>query len=475
MRRNPWVILGSVVIGQLLVVVDVTILNVGLPVIAKSLQASMVGLEWALAVYSLVMIGLVPTFGRLSDVLGRKRLYLAGLVFFAAGSALAAAASHIDRLIAARVVQAVGGALITANTLAVVTDVFPPGRRGRAMAVQTALISAGAAIGPTIGGFLVTRYGWQWCFLVNLPIAAVGVVYAGLALPPMKPAGKREPIDLLGALLLLVGLCASLLAVTRSGEWGWDDPRTLGSLAGGLAVLVLFVSHERRIAHPIVQMALLRVRAFTAGQLAAMMAMFAMHALTFVIPFYWQGLRGYSAEEAGLFMVPLPVALMAAAPFAGRLADRHGSRGVATFGLALAAVALGLVAAVRPDSAPADVLWRFALLGAGLGFFLPSNNSGVMSAVPSDARGVAAGLLALARFTGQTLGVAVGGTVFVAAAGASLAQRVDPATFMEGMRAVCLTALGLAAVGAFLSFQRGVTRPADAPARPRSASPASRR
>lgn len=478
LRENPWAILLSVALGQFMVVVDVTILNIALPALAEDFDASMAGIEWAVIAYALTMVGLVPAFGRVSDVLGRKRLYITGLVLFALGSALAATSPSIEFLIGARVVQAVGGAFITSNTFAILTDTFPEGRRGVAMGIQSILISGGAAIGPTLGGFLVTQLGWEAVFLVNLPMGGLAAVVALVVLPKLESAREREPVDWLGAALLLVALTGLLLAVTKAPVWGWASGPGAAALGAGTLFFVLFLWREKTVTFPLVRPSLFRIRAFVTGQLAGMFATLSLVSMVFLIPFYWQGLRGYSAQSAGLLMLPLPLSIMITAPLSGRISDLRGARGIATTGLCVVAVGLGLMSRIGAETPVVDVLWRFAVFGTGLGMFLAPNNNAVMSSVPAAHRGVASGLLALFRFTGQTAGIAFGGTVFLyAASGAgggallepSIMARLgeDPAlfaafrrSFEQGFRTVCLAALPLALIGALLSSFRGRPEPA---------------
>jgi EmrB/QacA subfamily drug resistance transporter len=467
MPFSIWLVLLSVALGQFMVVADVTILNVALPALSRDLHTPMASIEWALIAYSLSMIGLVPTFGKLSDTFGRKRLYILGLVVFVLGSGLAALSTSIGWLIFARVVQATGGALITSNVLAIITDTFPEGKRGLAMGLQSILISGGAALGPTLGGFLVTHFGWPWVFLINIPIGIIAVIFGIKVLPPLKGAKKHAAIDWLGAGILLIGLFATLLAITKGPEeWGWLAGPTLGTFAAGVLFLTLFFFHERRCEQPLIKFAIFKIRAFTAGQLTGMVATLAMASLTFLFPFYWQSLREYSAEMAGVLMLPLPLGIMICAPISGFLSDSWGARGITTTGLVLAAGALFLLSAIGVSTPIAHVMWRFALFGVGLGMFLAPNNNAVMSASPSADRGVAAGLLALFRFTGQSLGVAVGGTIFIHAAGgistSMLEGKFSAATkeaFVRGFHAVCVAAACMTVLAAAVSLQRGkVTR-----------------
>lgn len=467
--RSPWWALLSVALGQFMVVVDVTILNIALPALSLDFGADLPELEWVQISYSLTMIGLVSIFGRISDVIGRKRLYVTGLALFALASALAAAAPVIELLIAARVLQAVGGAFITSNTLAILTDVFPLGRRGVAMGVQSILISGGAATGPVLGGFLVTHFGWEAVFLVNLPVGALSAALAMKVLPPLVSGRAREPLDVLGAALLLAGLAGTLLGLTRAPEWGWTSGRTLAAFGLGLPLVAAFVWRQRRATHPLVKPSLFRIRPFVFGQISGMFATTCLVSMVFLLPFYWQALRGLTAQQAGLYMLPIPLCIGAMAPIAGRLSDRIGSRGLTTVALTTVAGAALLISRVDATTPVIDVLWRLAVFGLGAGMFMAPNNNATMSAAPEADRGVASGLLALFRFSGQALGIAFAGTLFLHAAGhagsavllsaesirASADVSAMTADFVTGFRAVCYAIVPIALVGAAMSFSRG--------------------
>src|SRR5665811_1970699 len=262
---NPWLVLFSVGLGLFMVVIDVSILNIALPQIADSLDATMASIQWTLIGYTLFMTALAPLFGRISDVMGRKRLFITGVSIFALGSLTAALSPTIFWLIGARLVQAVGGALITTNVLAIITDTFPEGKRGAAMGAQAILVSGGAAIGPTLGGFLVTHFGWEAIFFVNLPVGLIAVVLALKILPSLRSHRAREPLDWPGAGLLMTSLASILLAITQGASWGWTSNTILGLAVLGAAGASVFVWWELRARYPLVDLPLFRNRAFSAG------------------------------------------------------------------------------------------------------------------------------------------------------------------------------------------------------------------
>jgi EmrB/QacA subfamily drug resistance transporter len=472
---SPWLILLSVALGLFMVVVDISILNIALPTIAGEMNASLSEVEWTLIIYTLALTGLVPFFGRISDVIGRKRLFIIGVTLFSASSLLAAFSQSILWLIGARLFQAFGGALITSNVLAIITDIFPAGKRGAAMGVQAILISGGASIGPILGGFLVTHFGWQSVFLVNVPIGLVAAAFAAFILPPLKSSRTMEPVDWVGGGLLVAGLGSLLLGVTKGPDWNWSMTSIL-LMAGGLFLLGLFILHELRTKYPLVDLSLFKIREFTAGQMAGTFATITMSCMMLLFPFYWQVLRGYSAESAGLLMLPIPLTLMVVAPFSGILSDKVGARGIATVGLGIVIIGLFLISQITTTMPVWQVLWRLIIFGMGLGMFLPPNNNSVMSAAPARRRGIASGLLGMFRYSGQSFGIAFAGSTFVsfaisgsgfaleglpsldtmsAAAGNPALQQVLSNAFINGMHATALLAIPFAFIGMFLSLMRG--------------------
>jgi len=482
--RNPWLILLSVALGLFMVVLDISILNIALPTISTSLHATLSSVEWTLIIYTLALTALVPFFGRISDVMGRRRLFITGLGVFAAASLLAAFSQSILWLIGARLLQAFGGALITANVLAIITDVFPAGKRGTAMGVQAILISGGASLGPIIGGVLVTRFGWQSVFLVNVPIGIVAAAMAFFILPSLKSSRAMEPIDWLGSGLLLGGLTPLLLGVSKGPEWEWSST-SLILVAVGLVGLALFILQELRTKYPLVDLSLFKIKEFAAGQAAGTFATIALSTMMLLFPFYWQVLRGYSAEQTGIYMLPMPLTLMVAAPLSGKLSDKLGARGIASAGLVLIMVGLFLVSQVTATMPVWHVLWRIMIFGAGLGMFTAPNNNAVMSSAPPQRRGVASGLLGMFRYVGQSFGIAFAGTVFVsfATAGAfalhglpslgdvtgattPAAREALSSAFINGMHASALLAIPFAAIGVVLSLIRGKAAEAARPGTP---------
>jgi EmrB/QacA subfamily drug resistance transporter len=468
---GKWAVFAVVAVGVLMATIDSSIVNISLPAIAADFHRSLTGLvEWVIIAYLIVVAALLITIGRLADLVGHKPIWLGGLVVFTLGSAICGAAPSLESLVAARAFQGVGGALLMAISPAMLTGAFPAAERGRALGLNAVTVALGVSAGPTLGGFITAHFTWRWIFYVNVPIGVVGMV-AALAVLVRRRSRARGRFDPLGAAVLALGLLALTLALSFGQEWGWCAPGTLGLLADALALFALFVAVERRAADPVLDLGLLRDRVFTSAGLSSLLSFLALFAVSFLLPFYLEQLRGFSAEEAGLLLTPLPVVIAVVAPISGSLADRIGTRGLAAGGLATACAGLLLLARLGADASPMDIAWRLGVAGIGQGLFQSPNNSALMGAAPREHQGIASGFLATLRVVGQSLSVAVAGAVFAAgggnAAGQALAAAAHGAplaparvaalqqTFLGALHAAFTVCAAIAAAGIFASLVRG--------------------
>lgn len=468
---SKWTVLAIVGVGVFMATVDTSIVNISLPAIARYFAVPLSGtVEWVIIAYLVATAALLLTVGRLADMLGYKPIWTAGLVVFTLGSAICGAAPSLGLLVAARAFQGIGGALMMAISPAMLTGAFPPHERGRALGYSAVIVSLGVSAGPTLGGFLTEQLTWRAIFYVNVPIGIVGFIATLLYLRDNRPRVAHR-FDPLGAALLAVGLAALTLGLSFGQEWGWASPGLIASLGIALAALAAFVFVERYVVAPIVDFSLLRSRVFLSANLSLILSFLALFAVSFLMPFYFEELRGYSTEQAGLLLTPLPLTLALFAPFSGTLADRVGSRWLAAGGLALACVGLVCIAGLGAHNSVPDIIWRLCLAGAGQGLFQSPNNSALMGAAPRGRQGVAAGFLATGRVVGQSVSVALAGAIFVslggAAAGAALAAAAQgsplpqghvaalQATFTTAFHAAFVACACIAAVGVLTSLVRG--------------------
>lgn len=414
-HRRRWVILGVLMFSLLIVVLDNSILNVAVKTVAApapiGLGATQSELEWAINAYTLVFAGLLFTSGLLGDRLGRKRTLLFGLVVFGAGSALAALSDGPAELIAHRALMGFGGAFVMPATLAILMNVFERDEQPKAIGIWAGSVGLGIAIGPVTGGLLLEHFWWGSIFLVNVPVVIIALVAMVLLVPDSRDPhpGRLDPP---GVVLSIVGLVLLVYGIIRGGELAdFTDPTSLLPLLAGLAVLAGFVVHEKRTAHPAIDMGHFRKPAFSGAIAAISLVFFALMGVTFMSAFYLQSVRGYSALQAGLLVLPLAVAQMLFAPRARLVVTRFGARAVCTAGMLLIAACLASFA-FYDASTP---VWVLALVlfvqGVGMAHVMPPVTVSVMQSLPRARAGSGSAISNTFRQVGGALGVAVLGSV----------------------------------------------------------------
>lgn len=465
-QMNKWRTLVAIAPGVFMGNLDASIVNASLPAIAHSFGTTLSGLiEWVVIAYLMVIAGVLLTVGRLADLVGRKPIWGAGLMIFTAGSVLCGAAPNLLLLIAARGFQGLGAALLMAVGPAILTGAFPSHERGRALGLNAVTMALAISIGPTLGGLITQYFGWRGIFSVNVPIGLLGLWMAVRLLREQR-AHRHGRVDLPGALCLAVVLAALIVALSFGREWGWSSPPTLGLLLMSLVMLVGLVMVEQIATHPIIDLSLFTNRRFVSANLSLLLNMLALFSVNVLVSFYLVEVRACSPAQAGLLLTPLPLTLAVLAPLTGILADRLGTRWLAAGGLAIACLGLVFVSLLNATSSILDIAWRLVVVGLGQALFQSPNSSALMGAVPSVQQGSASGFMATSRVVGQSLSVALAGTIFAAAGGAQArhllsmhhGQELAASThtlFLQGFHAAVLTSAAIAAVGIFASLIRG--------------------
>src|SRR6266699_4950370 len=299
-QANKWAVLVIVAIGVFMATLDSSIVNINLPAIAISFGVPLSGeIEWVIIAYLVVTAGVLLTAGRISDMIGRKPIWAAGLIIFTVGSAFCGFAPSLGLLIAARALQGLGGALIMAISPAMLTSAFPAHERGRALGIHAVFVALGVSTGPTLGGIITTNLSWRWIFYVNVPIGIVGVIATLLVLTERLHRGEGK-FDPLGALLLGIGLATLTLGVSFGQEWGWSSPLIISLLVVSAIALVALYLVEKRVPNPIINLSLLRNRVFLSANLSLILSFLALFSVSFMLPFYLEELHGFSTEQAGL-------------------------------------------------------------------------------------------------------------------------------------------------------------------------------
>ena len=408
--RSPWWGFSAVSVGVFMATLDGSVVNVALPAIRAHFGASIGGVEAVVSVYLLVISAALLAAGRLGDVLGRRLVFVGGMLLFTLGSALCGVAWSLPALVAARGIQALGAAAMMSMAPAIVTETFPRERRGQALGAVSSVVAAGLTAGAPIGGAILSFSSWHAIFLVNLPVGVVGAVWAWRALPA-DPPGARPPFDLPGAAWLGVALATAIGAVEAAPHAGrWAIALVA---AAGIASAVLW-RVERRSPAPLVDPELLGDRVVSLGLVAALLSYAAIFHQMLLSPFFLADVKGLGQVGLSATLTVVPVCLMLASPLAGWFSDRRGPRIPQVVGGLMVAAGLAWLATADAATPMAAIVAGFALEGAGMGLFQPPNNSAVMGALPPAKLGSGGGLLATSRNVGMVLGVATGGALFEA-------------------------------------------------------------
>jgi len=506
--RQRWLILAVLCMSLLVIIVDNTILNVAIPTIVRELDASTSQLQWMVDSYTLVFAGLLLTAGSLGDRFGRRGALQVGMIVFGLGSVLSAFAETANQLIFTRGVMGIGGAFIMPATLSIITNVFPPEERGRAIGMWAAISGVAGALGPISGGFLLEHFYWGSIFWVNIPIVAVALL-AGFFLIPTSRDPAKPALDPIGAVLSIVGLVALVFAIIQAPEDGWTDPTILGTFAFAAVVLGAFAWWELRAPSPMLDTCFFRNPRFSAASAGITLIFFAMFGAIFLLTQHLQFVKGYSALEAGVRLLPFAMTMLVVAPNSARLAERFGTKRVVGTGLSVAALALALMSMLPGEGASywGDIAWRMSLMAVGMGLTMAPATESIMGSLPRAKAGVGSAVNDTTRQVGGALGVAIVGSVMSSAYGSrvvasltglgvsgppletakdGLGQALEVANrapdplgaqiahaareaFMAGLHRGVLVASAAAAVGALVVFRWLPARAADAIAQPERA------
>jgi EmrB/QacA subfamily drug resistance transporter len=454
MTRQWWTLVGTCA-GLFLLMLDSTVVALALPSIREDVGASAAGLQWVMNGYLLAITAFVVTAGRLGDMFGRKRLFLAGMCVFALGSVLSGAAQGELTLIAGRILQGVGAAPMLPLSLAIVCNAFPAGEQARALGIWAGVSSVALGIGPLAGGALVDL-DWRLIFWINLPIAALGIAITQLAAPESTDPESGRRIDLPGLATLAVGLTAVVLALVQARVWGAGP--IVGLAVAGALFLYAFWRIEHRVAGPIVDFSLFRNGPYFGASAAAFALVGSYWAVMFFQPQYLQDVRGHSAVVSGLMILPVTVPMIFVSPFSGRLIARFGTRAPMTVGMVLGTAGLLALTQIGPNSSYALLLAGYLPFGIALGLVYAPMSTAAMAAMPAEKVGIASGVLAMDRVMAGTIALAVSGAIFHAllSGGTSFADSVAGSAWVL----VALCAIGTALTWRFV---RDAERPVPEP------------
>jgi EmrB/QacA subfamily drug resistance transporter len=423
--NRRWWTLVAMCFALFMVMLDNTVVNVALPSIQRDLHANLSALEWTINAYTLSFAVLLVTGGRLGDIFGRRRMFLAGVVIFALSSAGIGLAPTDSWLVGGRAVQGIGAALMMPATLSIITNAFPAHERGKAIGTWAGVSALALAIGPVIGGFLTESVSWRAIFFLNLPVAVGAVAVTLFAARESRDETVEKRVDVPGIVTLTAGLTAVVLALVEGNQWGWASSRIVGLLALAVVALTAFVVIEMRTRVPMVDFAFFRSRSFLGANVVAFVVSFSMLAMFFFIALYMQNILGYSPLQAGVRFLPSTIVIMFIGPVAGRLTDRIGPRPLIVSGLIIVSASLLWQSQLAVDSGYGFLLPAFVAMGVGVALTMSPMSTAAMNAVDPAKAGVASGTLSMSRMVGGTFGVAALGAL-VAALGRSKLEQLLP-------------------------------------------------
>jgi EmrB/QacA subfamily drug resistance transporter len=415
-RTNPWLVLLVLTTGFFMILLDTTIVNVAIPAMSTGLNATLDQILWVINAYLLVYTVLLITAGRLGDLFGQRNLFALGLFVFTVASALCGLSQNSEQLIAARIVQGTGGALLTPQTLAIITSIFPPERRGAAFGIWGGVAGLATLAGPTLGGAIITYIDWRWIFYINVPIGILALVATFLIVPDLRP-GRRHGWDIVGIIVATAGLFGIVFGLIEGQKYSWGQIDSYGItipevIGGGAALIVLFLLWERFQKEPLLPLNLFANRNFAVANWIAAAISFGMLSMFLPFTIYLQSARGFSALVAGLTLAPMSVTSMFTAPFAGRFADKVGGKYILMAGITLFTIGMASVALVAgPDSTWINFLVPAIIAGAGMGMTFAPMTTVAMRNIEPRVAGSASAVLNTIRQLGAVIGSAVVGAL----------------------------------------------------------------
>lgn len=442
---HKWWVLVAIGTGTFMSALDGSVVNTILPVVRQAFGSDVATIEWVVTVYLLVLSGLLLTFGRLGDLHGHKKVYVSGFIIFITSSALCGLSRSAETLIVFRSIQAIGAAMLSSNSPAILTGNFPPEQRGQALGLGATMTYLGLTVGPSLGGWLTDQFSWRAVFYINVPVGLLALFLSQFFIPRDAPAETGKKFDLLGALVFMAGLVALLLGLNQGAEWGWGSWRILSLLAGALILISAFIWIERRTADPMLDLSLFRHPLFTASAVNAVMNYICVYTILFLVPFYLIQGRGLDAAHAGLLLTAQPIIMAIAAPISGTLSDRIGSRLPGMLGMSILAAGLFILSRLGPETPLWVAALGMATCGLGTGIFISPNNSALLGSAPKERQGIASGILASSRNVGMVLGIGLAGAILTTHLAADAGNGLYSGIQMGFLAAVGVAILGILA------------------------------
>jgi EmrB/QacA subfamily drug resistance transporter len=448
--EQKWLVLIAIGMSTFMSALDTSVVNTVLPVITKSFESHIATVEWVVIIYLLIVSGLLLSFGRLGDIRGHKSVFIFGFSIFIISSGLCGLSPTIESLIFFRGLQAIGAAMLAANSPAILTKSFPASQRGQALGLQATMTYLGLTAAPSLGGFLTDLISWRAVFYINLPVGLFALALAWRFIPADGGNKSHESFDLQGALLFLAGLVTMLLGLNQGYNWGWFSLPIIGLLFFSVVFITIFVYVEKKKTNPLLDLSLFSNQVFSYSIISSVLNYIAVFSILLLMPFYLLQGREFTPSEAGLILTIQPIVMAIIAPISGSISDRIGTRIPAVLGMIVLTVGIYLMSRLGSESSIFQIGFVLAIAGLGTGTFISPNNSAIMGAAPRKRQGIAAGLLATSRSTGMVLGVGLAGAIFTTILESSTSDSTVFIAFSAGL----IAAAGFAALGAIFSAIR---------------------
>lgn len=460
-----WIALACTTLGALLSVMSGSTLVIALPVMMKDLNAGMGVVTWILMGYLLVLTILVPSIGRVADMVGRKKLYVSGFAIFTITSFLCSLSHTGMQLLIYRLIQGIGGSLMVANSTAIVTDAFPKKELGKALGINSMAISVANVIGPILGGFLV-NFGWRSIFYINIPFGIFGTIWAATQLKELTSLPEKQKFDWMGTFVFTIGIMSMLISLTLGSLLGWLNIIVIGLLIASIVLMVIFVKIERKAEYPMIDLRLLNTRILAFANASNFFNGVARGAVTFLLVFYLQGIKAMDPIIAGMYLTPLAISMVIISPISGALSDKYGSRTLSSIGLIISAIGLlGFMTITTTTSITMLVIYML-IMGFGSGLFFSPNTNAIMGSVPADKRGVAAGLRTMLNTGGSVISIALSMAIISSSVTPEAMQALFVGTqvgsqgiaigkFIGALRLAFSISFGFSVLAAILSYLRG--------------------
>ncbi|MDI6694554.1 MAG: MFS transporter [Anaerolineales bacterium] len=452
LQTSKWWVLTAVGVGTFMSALDGSVVNTIIPLITQSLNSSIAAVEWVVTIYLLILSGLLLSLGRLGDLQGHKRVYVAGFVVFMVSSMLCGLANRVKILVLFRAIQAVGAAMLSSNSPAILTKSFPANQRGQALGLQATMTYLGLTVGPSLGGWLADHFSWRAVFYINAPVSVLAIWLSLRYIAADHPAKREEGFDYFGAGIFMAGLVSLLFGLNQGHALGWLSPWILLSLAAAVVLLITFVLIERKIAAPMLDLSLFRRWTFSGSVLSAIFNYICVYTITFLMPFYLLQGRHFSPTQTGMLLTSMPIAMAIVAPISGAISDRIGTRWPTVIGMLILSIGLVLLSRLSAQSSLSQISIRLAIAGLGTGIFISPNTSALMGAAPRTRQGIAAGILATSRNVGMVLGVGLSGAILTTVLGQHSSSNAS--NLFLALQISFFTAAAIALAGLLLSWNK---------------------